>query len=67
MRKGEGNSEDYFTKHHPATRHKAVRSTHLYSPTKSARNYFECLAEETLQAPVTEQALSCQHWNLFFA
>ena len=60
-KKGEGNLADYFTKHHPASHHKAIRSTYLYAPTNPARNYFECLAEETLQAPVTEQALLCQH------
>jgi hypothetical protein len=47
--KGSRNRADYFTKHHPASHHKAIRSTYLYSPDNPSKNYFDCLAD-------TEQA-----------
>jgi hypothetical protein len=40
------NKADYFTKHHPATHHQAIRSTYLYAPDNPSRNYFECLQDE---------------------
>ena len=43
--KGTTNRADYFSKHHPASHHQAIRSTYLYSPTNPTRNYFECLAD----------------------
>ena len=43
--KGKTNRADYFSKHHPASHHQAIRSTYLYSPSNPAKNYFECLAE----------------------
>ena len=43
--KGQTNRADYFSKHHPASHHQAIRSTYLYSPTNPTRNYFECLAD----------------------
>ena len=45
--KGQTNRADYFSKHHPASHHQAIRSTYLYSPTNPTRNYFECLADDT--------------------
>jgi hypothetical protein len=30
--KGQTNGADYFSKHHPASHHQAIRSTYLYSP-----------------------------------
>jgi hypothetical protein len=39
------NRADYFTKHHLASHHKAIRSTYLYSPDNPTKNYFDCLAE----------------------
>jgi hypothetical protein len=44
--KGKTNCADYFSKHHPASHHQAIRSTYLYSPTNPARNYFECLSDK---------------------
>ena len=46
-RKGETNRADYFSKHHPASHHQAIRSTYLYSPTNPPKNYFECLADDS--------------------
>ena len=43
--RGQTNRADYFSKHHPASHHQAIRSTYLYSPTNPARNYFECLTD----------------------
>jgi hypothetical protein len=43
--KGSRNRADYFTKHHPASHHRAIRSTYLYSPDNPSKNYFDCLAE----------------------
>ena len=45
--KGQTNRADYFSKHHPASHHQAIRSTYLYAPTNPTRNYFECLADTT--------------------
>jgi hypothetical protein len=41
--KGQTNRADYFSKHHPASHHQAIRSTYLYSPPNPTRSYFECL------------------------
>ena len=49
--RGKTNRADYFSKHHPASHHKAIRSTYLYSPTNPSRNYFDCLADEDLSVP----------------
>ena len=43
-RKGALNKADYFTKHHPAKHHHAMRSTYLHQPAAS-KNYFECLSD----------------------
>ena len=43
--KGKTNRADYFSKHHPASHHQAIRSTYLYSPTNPSRNYFDCLSD----------------------
>ena len=57
--KGQTNRADYFSKHHPASHHQAIRSTYLYSPTNPARNYFECLADEaTVPSPTMPSAKS---------
>ena len=47
--KGQTNRADYFSKHHPASHHQAIRSTYLYSPTNPKRNYFECLSDDVPQ------------------
>ena len=44
-RKGATNRADYFSKHHPASHHQAIRSTYLYSPAHPSKNYFDCLAD----------------------
>jgi hypothetical protein len=41
------NRADYFSKHHPASHHQAIRSANLNTPTNPMRNYFECLAGTT--------------------
>jgi hypothetical protein len=50
-RQGKTNRADYFSKHHPASHHQAIRSTYLYSPTNPAKNYFDCLANTDPAAP----------------
>ncbi|KAI2497593.1 hypothetical protein MHU86_16899 [Fragilaria crotonensis] len=49
------NRADYFSKHHPASHHQAIRSTYLYSATNPTKNYFDCLADTEL--PPTALAL----------
>jgi hypothetical protein len=49
-RKGTLNKADYFTKHHPAKHHQAMRSTYLYVP-GSTQNYFDCLSSDDDDAP----------------
>jgi hypothetical protein len=43
--KGSQNKSDYFTKHHPASHHKAIRSSYLHSPSNPSKNYLECLED----------------------
>jgi hypothetical protein len=58
--KGQTNRADYFSKHHQASHHQAIRSTYLYSPTNPARNYFECLADATPSPTVSiANSLTC--------
>ena len=52
--KGKTNRADYFSKHHPASHHQAIRSTYLYSPTNPAKNYFDCLADTDLDSSDAE-------------
>jgi hypothetical protein len=40
------NKADYFTKHHPATHHQAIRSAYLYNKTDRSKNYFDCLQDK---------------------
>ena len=49
--KGKTNRADYFSKHHPASHHQAIRSTYLYSSTNPTKNYFECLADTAFESP----------------
>jgi hypothetical protein len=44
-RKGCLNKADYFTKHHPASHHRAIRSTYIYDKNNPSRNYFELLQD----------------------
>ena len=46
-RKGSLNKADYFTKHHPASHHQDIRSAYLYSPDARAKNYFDCLQDDS--------------------
>ena len=41
-RKGSLNKADYFTKHHPATHHQAIRSSYLFEPGDPNQNFFAC-------------------------
>ena len=43
-RKGALNKADYFTKHHPAKHHQAMRSTYLHQ-SGTTQNYFDCLTD----------------------
>jgi hypothetical protein len=59
--KGKTNRADYFSKHHPASHHQAIRSTYLYSQTNPSRNYFDCLADtdsDPAPAALTQHAKS---------
>ena len=49
--KGTTNRADYFSKHHPASHHQAIRPVYLYSPTNPPRNYFDCLANDDPPSP----------------
>ena len=49
--KGQTNRADYFSKHHPASHHQAIRSTYLYSHTNPTRNYFDCLTDTAPTVP----------------
>ena len=44
-KKGSLNKADYFTKHHPASHHQAIRSSYLHIPNQRSKNYFECLQD----------------------
>jgi len=44
---GRHNKADYFTKHHAAAHHRAIRSSYLHVPDAAhSRNYFECLQDQ---------------------
>jgi hypothetical protein len=45
-KKGILNRADYFTKHHPASHHQAIRSAYLHEPNSDTRNYFDCLYDD---------------------
>ena len=45
--KGKLNRADYFTKHHPASHHKEIRSACLYEPNDET-NYFDLMNQEKL-------------------
>ena len=48
-RPGKQNLANYFSKHHPASHHRAIRQHHLYEPRSPDRpasnNYYACLQE----------------------
>jgi hypothetical protein len=44
-KKGSLNKANYFTKHHPASHHQAIRSSYLHSPLDRSKNYFVCLQD----------------------
>jgi hypothetical protein len=44
-KKGSLNHADYFSKHHPAPHHRAVRSTFLYDPNNPRHNHFAILQD----------------------
>jgi len=47
-RPGKQNKADYYTKHHPASHHRDMRSTYLHQcATQQASNYYACLADAT--------------------
>jgi hypothetical protein len=57
-KKGSLNQADYFTKHHPATHHQAIRSAYLHDPNNRSKNYFEVLQEkETSVQPLTQSVI----------
>ena len=54
--KGNTNRANYFSKHHAASHHQAIRSMYLYSPTNPARHYFEFLTDT---GPAPSPAAPC--------
>jgi hypothetical protein len=40
------NKANYFTKHHPASHHQAIRSAFLHTATDPSKNYFDCLQDK---------------------
>jgi len=50
-RPGSTNRADYFTKHHPASHHQAVRPTYLHLPSQHT-NYYSCLTSPLPAHPV---------------
>jgi hypothetical protein len=54
--KGSLNKADYFTKHHPATHHRQLRSTYLYEP-QASKNYFDCLRNAETNQPPTDTTI----------
>jgi hypothetical protein len=44
-KKGSLNHADYFSKHHPTSHHRSVRSTFLYDPKNPIRNHFAILQD----------------------
>jgi hypothetical protein len=52
---GKTNRADYFTKHHPASHHQAIRSAYLHEPSPTpTRNYFEALADDTTTTTISQ-------------
>lgn len=49
-KKGILNKADYFTKHHSASHHQAIRSSYLHLPRDWSKNYFESV-EDSDAAP----------------
>jgi hypothetical protein len=47
------NKADYFTNHHPASHHQAIRSSYLHSPLDRSKNYFVCLQDSDDAAPTS--------------
>jgi hypothetical protein len=45
-KKGILNRADYFSKHHPASHHRDIRSAYLHTTDNNNKNYFECLQEK---------------------
>jgi hypothetical protein len=58
-KKGSLNMADYFTKHHPASHHQAIRSVYIYDADNPKRNYFECLQdmEEDIETEVSGEGV----------
>jgi hypothetical protein len=57
--KGILNKADYFTKHHPPSHHKAIRSSYLHDPADRSKNYFECL-QDNEEAPSPPRSVHFQ-------
>ncbi|KAG7357593.1 hypothetical protein IV203_002281 [Nitzschia inconspicua] len=53
-RKGALNRADYFTKHHPAAHHRAIRFAYFHEPKSTSTNYFQCLAKDDSPNPVAQ-------------
>jgi hypothetical protein len=45
--KGELNRADYYTKYHPPSHHRNIRSAYHPDPTQQSPNYFECLTDDS--------------------
>ena len=51
-RKGHLNRADYFTKHHPASHHRNIRSAYLHENNAPTKNYFDILQLDDASDPM---------------
>jgi hypothetical protein len=58
-RKGKMNKADYFSKDHPTSHHRDIRSSYLHMPNARSRNYFECLQDaDTVETPPSARSVT---------
>jgi hypothetical protein len=58
-RKGKMNKGDYFSKDHPTSHHRDIRSSYLHMPNARSRNYFECLQDaDTIETPPSARSVT---------
>ena len=57
-RKGKLNKADYFTKHHPASHHRQIRSVYLHDDKDPAKNYFDILQDAENSENISPNPLS---------
>jgi hypothetical protein len=53
---GSTNHADYFSKHHPAPHHGAIRSKFLYNPNNPRRNHFAILQDTIVAGDTSDRS-----------